>query len=104
MTDSFYLVHSTFMGENHAYIGLFFCCFFLHDFVKKPNQPLAVDLYSDVYRPISVKLGMMLKTIQLYILISVLMALTFNQGDLFKKKEIKNIHFFVDLSIEYDEI
>ena len=39
-----------------------------------------VGLHSDIYRPISFKLGMMVEITGLYILISVWMTLTFFQG------------------------
>ena len=43
------------------------------------KQTFKIGLYSDMYRPISFKLGM-IKTTMLYILISDWMTLTFIQG------------------------
>ena len=44
------------------------------------NKPFNTGLYSDNYRPISFKLGAMIVTPKLYILISVWVTLTFSQG------------------------
>ena len=51
----------------------------LCDFVRKKDKPIRVGLYSNIYRPISFKLSIMIKIIELYILISVWMTLTFIQ-------------------------
>ena len=58
-----------------------------------------IGLYSDIYRQISFKHGIIIETSKFYILISVWMTLTFIQ-------EIKSfgIHFLADLSIDLDEI
>ena len=50
---------------------------YLYNFI---NKNINIVLYSNIYRPISLKLGMMIETTKLYILISVWMALTFVQG------------------------
>ena len=42
--------------------------FYLSDFIF---NKIYIDLYSDIYRAISFKLGMMIETTKLYILISV---------------------------------
>ena len=44
--------------------------------LKKIN----IGLYSDIYRPISVKLGIVIETTKLHIVISVWMTLIFIQG------------------------
>ena len=48
------------------------------DFVKKKS--FNIGLYSDIYGQISFKLGIMIETTKLYILISVLVTFTFIQG------------------------
>ena len=50
----------------------------LCDFVFKKH--FKIGLYSDIYIPISFKLGMMIRISKLYILVSVWMSLTFIQG------------------------
>ena len=75
--------------------------------LKKIN----VGLYSNNHRPISLKLGMMIKTTKLYILISVWVILSFTRGHrcirnvLKKIKKIKNdARFLANLSIDTVEI
>ena len=63
---SFYLIHSIFKGENPAYVISF----------KNNNS----DVYTDIYRLISSKLGITLETTKLYSSISVWMILTFIHG------------------------
>ena len=46
-----------------------------------------MGLYSDIYRPISFKLGMMIEITMLYILISVLMTLNISGSQLYKKSK-----------------
>ena len=43
-------------------------------------ENFGIDLYSDIYRMISLKLDMMIETTKLYIFIRVWMTLTFIQG------------------------
>ena len=60
------------------------------DFVR---YTLNIDLHSEAYQPISFKLGLMIDTSKLDILIPVYMTLTFNEGH----RVIKNlecVHFF----------
>ena len=45
------------------------------DFVKENNNKKYIGLYSDIYRVISFKLGVMVGTTMLYILISVWMTM-----------------------------
>ena len=52
---SLFLVDLIFKGENSTY----------------EEKNFNVGLYSDIYRPISFKLGMMIETTKLYILISI---------------------------------
>ena len=47
---------------------------------KNNKTNLNIGLYSDIYRLISFKFGLMIKTTKLYILILVSMTLTFIQG------------------------
>ena len=44
------------------------------------SQTITVVLHSDIFRPISFKLGMIIGATKLYILISVWMALAFTDG------------------------
>ena len=52
---------------------------YLCDFIKK-NPNLNIDLCSEVDRLVSFKLGMIIETAVLYILVTVWMTLTFIQG------------------------
>ena len=45
---------------------------------KKPNpKTFSISLYSDIYRPISFKPGLVIETTELYILVLVWMTMTF---------------------------
>ena len=70
----------------------------LYDFVKNNFN---VGLYSDIYRSIAFKLGMMRETAMLYVLISVWMTLTFVQGHSSSKKF--EVHVLANLSIYLDK-
>ena len=61
-------------------------------------------LYSDIYSLISFKLGVMIETTELYILISVWMTLTFIQGCTSIRNQNFDVHFLVNLGIDFDEI
>ena len=50
-----------FKGENPTYFI---------SYSPSPKQRFNVGLYSDIYRPVSFKLGMMMEASKLYILIS----------------------------------
>ena len=64
---SLYFVHSVFKGDNSAYVVLF---------KKNKNKNLTSGLYSDIYRPVSVKFGIIIEATKLYVLILVWMILT----------------------------
>ena len=70
-------------------------------FIKKIFN---IGLYSDIYGPISVKLGMMIETAKLCILMSVLMMLTFIQGHSCMRNQQFLCPFFSNLIIDLDEI
>ena len=52
-----------------------------------------VGLYSDMKRPISFTLGMMIETTNLYIVISVWMTLTFIQGHICMRNKNISVQF-----------
>ena len=79
------LVHSIFIGEKPTYM------ISLENRNKQTKQQqqqqrdthrenFDIGLYSDIYRPISFKLGMMIEITKIYICVSVWMTLTFIQG------------------------
>ena len=77
----------------------FLCDFFF--FLKACNN----GLYSDIYRPVSFRLRLMIETTKLYILISVLVALTIIQGHICMRiKKKLNAPFIANLGIGLDEI
>ena len=64
----------------------------LMDFVrktkkKKKKNTFNIGLFSDIYRPISIKLSIILETTRHYVLISVWMTLTFIQGHIFMSNQ-----------------
>ena len=71
---------------------------------KKKQKKLNVGVYSDIYRPISFKLFMMIRTINPYILISVWMTLTFIQGNSCIRKKKLGVHFLANTFIDLNEI
>ena len=72
---AFYFVYSIFEAENLTYVTLFKQT----NKNNNNNKTFGFCLYWDIYRPISFKLGVMIGTAKLYILVSVWMALTFIQ-------------------------
>ena len=66
---------------------------------KKPKQTkpntFSIVLYSDIYRLISFKLGMMRETTKLFILILVWMTFTFIQGHCCRRYQNFGVHFFL---------
>ena len=73
---------------------------YLYDFVK---QNFNIGLHSDIYRPVSFKLSMMVETTKLYILIYVWLTMTFIQGHDCTRNQ-KLWCPFSKLSINLDEI
>ena len=74
---------------------------YLCDFVKKTKQNnnkkhthLNVGLYSDIYRPIFFKLGMVIETTDSYTLTLVWMISTFNQGHSYMRNQNLLFPFF----------
>ena len=65
----FYLIHWMFKGES---LLTWFSC------SKRKKKKENVGFYLDIYRPMFFKLGRMIETTKLYILISVWMTLTFS--------------------------
>ena len=67
------------------------------------QNTVSAGLYSDSYRPVSFKLGVMVETTKLYILISVWMTLIFIHG--FSLWETKNfgVHFLTNFMVGLDE-
>ena len=62
-----YCVQRIFIGENPFYVILL-------------RKQINIDEYSNIYRPISFKLGMMIETTKVYILIPVWMTFKFILG------------------------
>ena len=75
---NFHLVHLILKGENPA------CMISLK---KKKKKNFNVGLYSDIYRLISFKFGMIIQITKLNILMPVWMTLTLIQGQLYKKSK-----------------
>ena len=72
---------------------------------KQTNkQNFYVGLYSDVYRPISFKLGLIIETTKLYILVSALMSLTSTQVTVVLEMKDFGINFLANSSIDLNEI
>ena len=68
---------------------------------EKKNKQLNNGLYSDVYRLVSFKLSLMIKTAMLYILISVWVTLIlFKVTVLYGNKKNFGIHFLANVSID----
>ena len=57
-------------GVENLILTLYLSIKYSCDFSKEKKKPSDIDLRSDIYRPISFKLGFMITTTKLYILIS----------------------------------
>ena len=86
-----YVVYSIFKGENPTYVILL---------GKKTT--FNIDLYSDIYRLISFKLGMVIETTKFYILKSVWMTLTLIQGHSCMRNQNCDGHFLANLGMDLD--
>ena len=80
---------------------------YFYRFCKKKNQKKRenydVGLYSNIYLPLSFKLGLMIETTMLCILISVWKTLTFPQGQSsIKNKKSFDVHFLAYLIIDLE--
>ena len=71
----------------------------------KKKDTFSISLYSDIYGPISFRLGLMIGTTKLYVLISVWMALTVIKGHRYKRnKKNFGVHFVRNFTVDMDEI
>ena len=93
----FCLTHWIFKGKKPTFTD------FVKKKKKKKRENYDVGLYSNIYLPLSFKLGLMIETTMLCILISVWKTLTFPQGQSsIKNKKSFDVHFLAYLIIDLE--
>ena len=90
--------HMTFVIHLSCPIGMEGRKYFYDFCTKRIN----IGLYSNIYRLMSFKLGMIIKTSELYIFVSVWMTLTFIQGHGCVRKKVC-VHFLSKLDTDLNE-
>ena len=79
--------------------GPYFCGFVN----KQKNKQKNSGMYSDIFRLISFKLGMIIKTTRVYMLVSVWMTWTFILGHSCMRNQKFCVHFLGNFTVDLDE-